>query len=133
MFGRGQTVLQPVYVEDVAEAIVRAFDAPEPEMVYEIAGPKVYSYKELLQTLTEHLGIRRRLVPVPFGAWQSFALVAELLPAPPITRNQVELMAIDNVASLNFRGFEVFSIEPRGIEVVLGGRVDQRSSAKFAS
>jgi NADH dehydrogenase len=123
MFGRGQTLLQPSYVEDVAEAIVRVFDAPEPETVYELAGPQVYSYIELLQTLAKHLGVRRALLPVPFAVWRSLAFVAELLPAAPITRNQIELMAIDNVASFNIRGFEILGIAPRGIEVVLGGRV----------
>src|SRR5262245_378291 len=70
MFGRGETALQPSYVEDVAEAIVRAFDAPAAGMVYELGGPRIYSYEELLRTVCAHLSVRRILIPVPLIAWQ---------------------------------------------------------------
>jgi uncharacterized protein YbjT (DUF2867 family) len=120
MFGRGRTALQPSYVEDVAEAIVRAFDAPEAGMVYELGGPRIYSYEELLRTVCAHLDVRRIiLIPVPFIAWQGLAFVAEMMPAPPVTKNQVELMAVDNVASSTHAGFRALGIDPRGIEVVL--------------
>jgi len=119
MFGRGQTALQPSYVEDVSEAIVRAFDAPEAEMVYELGGPRIYSYEELLRTVCAHLGVRRILIPVPFGVWQGLAFVAEMMPASPVTRNQVELMAVDNVASSTHPGFPALGIDPRGIEIML--------------
>ena len=65
MFGRGQTALQPAYVEDVAEALARCFDAPEPGMTYELAGPNTYTYKQLLETMCHHLAIRRVLTPMP--------------------------------------------------------------------
>jgi NADH dehydrogenase len=117
MFGQGRTRLQPSYVEDVAEAIVRAFDAPE--AVYELGGPHVYTYEELLRAVGERLGIRRALVPVPFLAWRMLASVAEVMPAPPVTRNQVELMAVDNVASAARPGFGTLGIAPRGIDAVL--------------
>jgi uncharacterized protein YbjT (DUF2867 family) len=119
MFGRGRTALQPSYVEDVAEAIVRAFDAPEAGMVYELGGPRIYSYEQLLRTVCAHLGVRRILIPVPFIAWQGLAFVAEMMPAPSVTKNQVELMAVDNVASSTHPGFRALGIDPRGIEVVL--------------
>jgi NADH dehydrogenase len=122
MFGRGRTALQPAYVEDVAEAIVRTFDAADPGMVYELGGPYIYTYEELLRTVGEHLGLRRILLPVPFGAWRMLAFIAELMPAPPVTRNQVELMAVDNVASSAHPGFAALGIEPRGIEAVLNLR-----------
>jgi hypothetical protein len=66
-----------------------------------------------------HLGIQRVLIPVPFGAWQGLAFVAEMMPTPPVTRNQVELMAVDNVASSTHPGFRALGIDPRGIEVML--------------
>jgi NADH dehydrogenase len=119
MFGLGRTRLQPSYVEDVAEAIVRAFD--ERETVYELGGPRIYTYNELLLTIVGHLHIRRLLFPMPFSAWHMLAYVSERLPRPPITRNQVELMAIDSVACTARPGFSALGIEPRGIEAVLGG------------
>ena len=53
MFGRGETRLQPAYVEDVAEAIVRALVDEEPVATYELGGPRIYTYEELLRTV-EH-------------------------------------------------------------------------------
>jgi len=119
MFGLGQTTLQPSYVEDVGEAIARAFDTARAETVYELAGPHTYSYRDLLQTVSTHFGLHRALVPVPFAIWQTFAFIAEFLPQPPITRNQVELMRIDNVASPTCSGFAALGIEPHGIDAVL--------------
>jgi len=119
MFGRGQTALQPSYVEDVGEAIARCFDVPEPGMTYELAGPNTYTYKELLQTTCNYLGIRRVLAPMPINVWKMLAFAAELLPASPIASNQVELMTKDNVASGAYPGFRTLGIEPRGIEIVL--------------
>ena len=115
MFGRGQTALQPSYVEDVGEAIARCFDAPEPGMTYELAGPNTYTYKELLQTICNHLDIRRVLAPMPISVWKMLAFA----PGSPVTLNQVELMTKDNVASGTHPGFGTLGIEPRGIEVVL--------------
>jgi uncharacterized protein YbjT (DUF2867 family) len=119
MFGRGQTALQPAYVEDVGEAIARTFDAAQAERVYELAGSRLYTYRELLQTLSNRIGVRRALVPVPFAMWQILASFAEFLPEPPITRNQVELMKIDNIASTGCPGFVALGVAPRGIEAVL--------------
>ena len=121
LFGGGETRLQPAYVEDVAEAIARTFDAAQAETAYELAGPRVYTYKELLQTVQRHLGLRRALIPVPFAMWQTLAFCAELLPQPPITRNQVELMRLDNVASPGRPGFGTLDIAPQGLEAVLDG------------
>jgi uncharacterized protein YbjT (DUF2867 family) len=121
VFGSGQTMLQPAYVEDVGEAIARTFDAAQAEPVYELAGPRTYTYRDLLQTVSSRLGVRRALVPVPFSIWKTLAFLAECLPEPPITRNQVELMKIDNVASAACSGFGALGIEPRGIEAVLAG------------
>jgi uncharacterized protein YbjT (DUF2867 family) len=122
MFGRGLTALQPAYVEDVGEAIARCFDAPEPGMTYELAGPNTYTYKELLRTICHYLEIRRVLAPMPINLWKMLALAAELLPAPPVTSNQVELMTEDNVAAGTHPGFDTLGIEPRGIEIVLAGQ-----------
>lgn len=120
LFGRGRTALQPAYVEDVAEAIARALDRSQVQPVYELGGPHIYTYEDLLRTIGDYLGSRRVLVPMPYEIWQALALLAEHLPRPPITRNQIELMRIDNVASPACAGFGPLGIEPHGIETVLG-------------
>jgi NADH dehydrogenase len=122
MFGDGSTRLQPAYVEDVGEAIARAFDAAQADTIYEFGGPRTYTYKELLQTVGRRLGLQRTLVPVPFMVWQALAFFAEFLPRPPITRNQIELMRVDNVASHARPGFSALDIAPHGIETVLAAK-----------
>src|SRR5215813_9464579 len=69
MFGRGGTRLQPVYVEDVAEAILRILRKPAACQLYELAGPRVYTYEELLRTIAASAGTRPFLVPIPFSLW----------------------------------------------------------------
>jgi uncharacterized protein YbjT (DUF2867 family) len=116
MFRNGKTRLQPADVEDVAEAIARAFSEVRP--LYELGGPRIYPYEDLLRRIAERAGLRPVLVPVPFLLWQSLAWVAELLPRPPITRNQVELMRIDTVVASE-PGFAALGISPRALEDVL--------------
>lgn len=121
MFGGGATWLQPVYVEDVAEAVVRILRAPDASQVYELAGPRVYTYQELLRTIAASAGTRPLLVLFPFGLWHLIGYVAEALPSPPLTRNQVELMRQDNISETGAPGFEALQISPQRIEITLSG------------
>ena len=116
LFGRGQTHLQPAYVEDVAGAIARVMQNPQPQMRYELGGPRVYTYRSLLEVIARRLGKKPLLVPMPFGLWHALASVAELLPEPPVTRNQVELMQIDSVTSPGAPGFGDLRISPTSLE-----------------
>jgi hypothetical protein len=73
--------------------------------VYELAGPRVYSYEELLRTIARIAGLRPVLMRMPFAFWDALAGIAEMLPRPSLTRNQVELMQIDTTASKSLPGF----------------------------
>jgi len=119
MFGRGLTRVQPADVEDVAQGTAAALAAAEPQPIYELAGPRVYTFENLLRTICAHLGVERMLVPVPFGLWRPVAFAAQMLPHPPLTLNQVELMEVDNVAASDRPGFAALGIEPRSIESAL--------------
>ena len=104
IFGRGLTRLQPAYVEDVAEAIARTLRRAQTHTItFECSGPRVYSYEELLRAVAQPGGSQAPLMPLPFAAWHALARIAEMLPSPPITCNQVELMQVDNVSSLDAR------------------------------
>jgi NADH dehydrogenase len=134
MFGRGQTKLQPAYVEDVAEAVARALQGASMQaMTYECAGPRVYSYEELLRAVADKANLKPRFVSMPFAAWHALAWLAERLPSPPVTRNQVELMQVDNVASPGMPGFRELRISPRPIEDILEQMLVSRSAASAAS
>ncbi|MET4804627.1 hypothetical protein ABIA96_007236, partial [Bradyrhizobium sp. LB11.1] len=97
----------------------------KPYPIYELAGPRVYSYEELLRTIARTAGLRPGLVRMPFALWDLLAGVAEILPHPPLTRNQVELMQIDTTASDNLPGFRVLGISPRSLEEELEAMLKQ--------
>lgn len=120
MFGRGKTRLQPAHVDDVAEAVARAIERDDLKGVaLECAGPRIYSYEELLMTAARSAGVQPRLLPMPFGAWHALAWIAEMLPHPPVSRNQVELMEIDSVATPDAPGLRELGIAPQSIESAL--------------
>ena len=117
IFGDGRTRLQPAYADDVAAAITKVLQqSKKPSPVYELAGPRVYSYEELLRTIARAAGLRPVLMRMPFALWDAIAGVAAILPHPPLTRNQVELMQIDTTASDNLPGFHALGISPRSLE-----------------
>ena len=120
MFGNGQMRLQPVYVEDVGQATTKIMDWEQTgPTVLECGGPRVYSYEELLRTVASAAGIKPILFPVPFVAWGTLAWISELLPSPPITRNQVELMQIDSVSMPELPGLGALEIRPHSVEEIL--------------
>src|SRR6266702_502424 len=120
MFGRGRTRLQPAYVEDVAEAVARIMERAETyPTVFEFGGPTSYSYEQLLRAIAHQAGLAPLLIPMPFSIWQALAWASEILPRPPLTRNQVELMRIDSVSSPEMPGFAELGISPHSIEEIL--------------
>ena len=120
MFGRGRTRLQPAYVEDVAEAVARGLARIDLRAVtFECGGPRVFSYEQLLRAVAQEAGLGPILMPFPFAGWQALAWIAEMLPNPALTRNQVELMQIDTVASPGMPGFGELGISPRSVEDTL--------------
>jgi len=117
IFGDGRTRLQPVYVDDVAVAIAQILrQSQKPYPVYELAGPRVYTYEELLRAIARIAGLRPVLMRMPFAFWDALARVAEMLPRPSLTRNQVELMQIDTTTSENLPGLRSLGISPRSVE-----------------
>lgn len=114
LFGDGSTRLQPVYVGDVAEAVCRVLDQDgATAAVFELGGPEVFTYREILSRLAERAGRRRLFVPVPFIAWRALAVLANQLPKPPLTPGQVALMQSDNVVGDDVATFADLSIAPR--------------------
>ena len=98
LIGGGKTRFQPVYVGDVAGAIKAALERESAAgKTFEIGGPRIYSFEELLRYMLHVIGRRRLLVDLSFGLASLQARFMELLPAPPLTRDQVELLKTDNV------------------------------------
>ena len=120
LLGRGTARVQPVFVDDVAEAVARfANGKGEAGQIYELGGPNIYSYRDFLQLIGRHVGRRPLLVPVPVAVWDGLATAAKLLPNPPLTDAQVFLMSQDNVASPDLPGLKDLGVTPTSIETVL--------------
>ncbi|MCP1673685.1 NADH dehydrogenase [Natronocella acetinitrilica] len=116
LFGDGGTRLQPVHVEDVALAVAASLARPTaPGDVFELGGAEMPTYREILRLILRHRGRRRLLLPVPFAIWRGIARASALLPKPPITVDQVNLMAGDNVVRDDARSFADLGITPRGL------------------
>lgn len=121
LFGNGETLLQPVYVEDVAEAIARivAGESDAHERNFEFAGPRVYSYRNIVREIASLVGKRSVLMPVPFPVWFILARGSEWLPSAPLTRNQVELMRENNLPSGGFPSLPDLNIAPSDINEIV--------------
>lgn len=120
LFGRGNTRLQPVFVDDVANAIAAILQRPESAgQVYELGGKDLLPYREILRQMLRGKERRRLLVPVPFALWRLVAALLAVLPRPPLTISAVQLMAMDNVADPARPGFAELGISPRGIREAL--------------
>jgi NADH dehydrogenase len=126
MFGGGETKLQPVYVEDVAEGIARVLAGGGGSAAsYEFGSARVYTYKELVRTVADRIKVRARFVPVPFALWRILASGAEFLPGAPLTRNQVALMQRDNIASADCPGLSSLDIAPTEIETLVSAFLER--------
>ena len=124
LVGGGLTRMQPVFAGNVAEVIARAVDGDlRSGFVYELGGPSVRTFKELMQFVLATTQRRRLLVSVPFALMKLQAMVLQFLPKPPITPDQVELLKRDNIVSDEAKGdgrtLEAIGITPESIEAIV--------------
>jgi uncharacterized protein YbjT (DUF2867 family) len=124
LVGGGHTRLQPVFAGDVGEAIAKAVDGDTKQgTTYELGGPAVRSFKELMELMLAIIERRRLLVPVPFALMKLQAMFLQLLPKPPITPDQVDLLKRDNVVSdeakRDGRTLEALGIIPESIAAIV--------------
>ncbi|MDR3518302.1 MAG: complex I NDUFA9 subunit family protein [Azospirillaceae bacterium] len=139
LIGKGTTRLQPVYVGDVAEAIMVAGDNPScAGKTYVLGGPLVYTLREIMARVETETGHRRALVPIPWGLATTLAGLLEWLPNPPLTRDQVALLQTDNVVPGGANGLVELGIAPTAIDLILptylarfrtGGTPNRRQTA----
>jgi uncharacterized protein YbjT (DUF2867 family) len=128
LIGSGRTRLQPVFVEDVAEAVARILTDPGTVgRTYELAGPGVYTLNELVSMTLRLTGKRRLLIPVPFAVAEIQARLFELLPNPPLTTGQVDLLKADNLASRTLPGLRELKIQPKTVEEVVPTYIGTRA------
>jgi uncharacterized protein YbjT (DUF2867 family) len=139
LIGGGLTRFQPAFVGDVAAAIADAVDGKaRPGTVYELGGPEVRTFKELMQFVLSTIERRRLLVPLPFFAAKMQAMFLQYLPKPLLTPDQVELLRVDNVVSAaaqaEGRTLQGLNIDPEPIEAIVPSYLWRfRRSGQFRS
>ena len=124
LIGGGKTKFAPIYVGDVAKAIVKALELNHSKSkIYELAGPKNYSFKELMEILLTEIKKKRFLIPIPFGVAKFQSYFLQMMPNPLLTPDQVELLKYNNIVTgdhhtlkdLGISGTEIESILPKYI------------------
>lgn len=117
---RGETKFQPVYVGDVADAVMAALARDDSRgRIYELGGPRAMSMRQVLQFVLEHTRRCRPLVPLPEGLVRFQARLGEMLPTPPLTRDQLILLGKDNLVAEGAAGFAALGIEPKAVEAIV--------------
>ena len=125
LFGTGSTRLQPVFVGNVAEACIRVLADPSTRgKVYELGGPRIYAYRELVRSVRDRVAGRALMVPFPFLAWDVLAAVMATHPNPPLTRDQVTLMKRDNVVDRQACTLDDLGIRPVSVEEAMPTCID---------
>ena len=124
LIGGGHTRFQPVFVGDVAAATAQAIADPGAAgKVYELGGPTIYSFKELMEVMLKEIGRDRALIPIPFGLAKVIGLAGDLMAfspvAPLVTSDQVELLRSDNVVSADAPGLAELGIVPVQLESII--------------
>ncbi|HMA55328.1 MAG TPA: complex I NDUFA9 subunit family protein [Pseudolabrys sp.] len=124
LIGGGLTRFQPVFVGDVAQAIADAVDGTaRPGIMYELGGPDVRTFKELMQYVLATIERKRLLITVPFFLAKAQATILQYFPKPLLTPDQVELLRVDNVVShaakTEMRTLQGLGIEPETIEAIV--------------
>ncbi len=143
LIGGGKTRFQPVYVGDVAAAVMKAIETPEAAgQTYELAGPKVYSFAELMRMVLRETGRKRPLVPLPFpiasaigciaqGATSAVNALVPILPGPALTTDQVRQLKRDNVPSAGSAGLTDLGIAPTGVEAIIPTYLDRYRARSY--
>jgi NADH dehydrogenase len=126
LIGGGETRFQPVYVGDVADAVIRALDDPAAAgRTYELGGPKVYTFRALMELMLAEIKRRRVFIDLPFGLAALQARVMSILPNPPLTPDQVEMLKRDNVVSSGALTLATLGVEPTAVEAILPTYLDR--------
>lgn len=120
LIGGGQTRFQPVYVEDVVAGFAAILANPASRgTIYEFGGPRVYTFRELLELVCAMIKARPLLVPLPFWAAELLGGLLQVFPGAPITRDQVRLLKTDKVVSGSEPLLGDLGVEPQPLETIV--------------
>jgi uncharacterized protein YbjT (DUF2867 family) len=120
LIGGGETRFQPVYVCDVAQAVLNATYHPEAQgRIYELGGPEILTFRQIYEKIFEQTGIRRALVPLPWSVASLQGVVMGLLPSPLLTADQVKSLKTDNIVQPEALTLQDLGVFPTAPDVIL--------------
>ncbi|HVZ69365.1 MAG TPA: complex I NDUFA9 subunit family protein [Rhizomicrobium sp.] len=118
--GGGHTKLQPVFAGDVADAIRKCLEDPVTRgQTYELGGPHIYTFREMMELILRETGRKRWLVTVPYPLMMLKATFLGLIPGSPLTRDLVKFSRIDDVVSPGAKTFADLGITPDSVEAIV--------------
>ncbi len=122
LIGGGRTRFQPVYVEDVVAGFAAILASPASRgKTYEFGGPRIYTFKELIEFVCATISVRPLLVPVPFWAAEVLGGLLQAFPDAPLTRDQVQLLRTDKVVSGSEPTLADVGVEAKALETIVPG------------
>ena len=120
LIGGGKTKFAPIYVGDVAKAIVKALELNNSESkIYELGGPENYSFKELMEILLKEIKKKRFLIPIPFSAAKFQSYFFQLMKNPPLTSDQVEMLKYNNIVTGKYPTLKDLGISGKTVQSIL--------------
>ena len=120
LIGGGRNLVQPVFVGDVADAVLAALSRDDAKgRIYELGGPAVLSFRQVMAYIIKEIRRPRALLPIPFAAMGLAARLMQFLPAAPITPDQLKLLRVDNVVGADAAGLADLGITPTSMELVV--------------
>ena len=139
VIGSGEAKVQPVYAGDVGAAAAAVLARPDTaRCVFELGGPRVYTYRELAALVLREIDRDKRIIGIPAGLMKIAGWFAEFAPVPPFSRDQVDLLTTDNVVRGGAKTLADLGIVPTAAESILptyldrfrvGGRYNQHAPA----
>ena len=122
----GDSRFQPVYVGDVADAVLAGLERDDAVgRTYELGGPRIYSFRELLAYILHETRRHRAMIDIPPGIARLQAKIGELVPGKPFTRDQLTMLERDNVVGEGTLGLESLGIVPTPVELIVPGYLDR--------
>ena len=120
LIGGGKTKFAPIYVGDVAKAIVKALELNNSESkIYELGGPENYSFKELMEILLKEIKKKRFLIPIPFSTAKFQSYFFQLMKNPPINSDQVEMLKYNNIVTGEYPTLKDLGISGKTVQSIL--------------
>ena len=120
LVGGGCTKFQPVYVADIADAVMKAIASSDSEgQIYELGGPDILTFRQIYERLFAQTGRKCFLVSLPWGVAKLQGHVMGLLPKPLLTADQVESLKTDNVVAADAKTLADLGVVPTGLDIIL--------------